>query len=94
MKKRKKKKAPAPKPVAKPAHHSLVKKPDYPLMTPGEYEDARRHYDLPAIHFSSLMGVGWRQGQRYRDGDSVIPDSVAKLIRTALRHKLAAGEIG
>jgi len=79
---------------AKTVKPHMPLKPFYPVMRPGEFARAREHFDLSFIQFSKLIGVGWRQAQRYRDGESVIPDSVAKLIRTMIRHELAPGDIG
>jgi hypothetical protein len=44
-------------------------------MDPPEYKRARKHFDLPSTTFSTLLGIGWRQGRRYRDGDCVIPNA-------------------
>lgn len=98
-KKKTKTKTKTPKPPKAPDTpktkvYGWMRKPDYPVMTPYEYDQARIHYDLPSTRFAMLLGVGWRQGQRYRDGEVDIPEPVAKLIRTALRHKLRKDEIG
>lgn len=77
MVKKKKKKKPA-----------WMNVPYYRPMEPYEYESARKHFDLPCTRFAMMLGIGWRQGQRYRDGKVVIPTPVAKLIRTAIRYKL------
>lgn len=82
-KKKKKKKKPA-----------WMNVPYYRPMEPYEYEQARLAFGLPSTRFAFLMGVGWRQGQRYRDGRVEIPTPVAKLIRTAIRHNLRRDEIG
>lgn len=68
--------------------------PYYRPMEPYEYERARKHFDLPSTRFAFLLGVGWRQGQRYLAGKAEIPMPVAKLIRTAIRHNLSEDEIG
>ena len=85
-------KRPRNRPPKRPAWMEIPAR--YPLMDATEYERARRHYNLPANQFAFMIGVGWRQGQRYRDGATVIPQPVAKLIRTALRHGLSKDEIG
>lgn len=72
----------------------MAKKYTYPRMTPREYERARIHFDMPNTKFAGLIGVKWRQAQRYKDGSSAVPDAVAKLIRTAINHELSAEEIG
>ena len=66
----------------------------YPVMTAEEYDKARRRFGMAGVEFANLIGVGWRQEQRYANGESIIPDAVAKLIRTAVRHKLEPEEIG
>ena len=66
---------------------------EYRTMTPLEFVRAQRQFDLNWVEFATLIGVGWRQVQRYRDGRVPIPDPVAKLIRTALKHGLSAREI-
>ena len=72
----------------------MPKKKYYPPMKPREFVKAQNFYALNGVEFSHLIGVAWRQGQRYRDGESAIPNSVAKLIRTAVRLELAPEEIG
>jgi hypothetical protein len=69
-------------------------KPFYPKMWPDEYSEAIQTFKMDAIAFSDMIGVGWRQGERYLKGDSFIPDAVAKLIRTAVRHRLSPEDIG
>lgn len=81
----KKKKKKLAKKRKKPAWMNV---PYYRPMEPYEYEMARIHFDLPSTRFAFMLGVGWRQGQRYRDGRVAIPAPVAKLIRTAIRCKL------
>jgi hypothetical protein len=66
----------------------------YPEMTPQEFERARQHFDLPISRFAVLIGVQWRQGQRYRTGASPVPAPVARLIRTAINNDLDAERIG
>ena len=69
-------------------------KPDYPRMTAKEYEAARHCFgDLSDLEFAEMIGVSWRQGERYRDGSSGIPDSVAKLIRNILKHDLTPDDV-
>ena len=66
----------------------------YPLMKPTEYSRALQYFGLPNTRFARLIGVQWRQAQRYRDGSCRIPETTAKLIRTAIRHELTAEDIG
>ncbi|HEX6825428.1 MAG TPA: hypothetical protein VF077_03845 [Nitrospiraceae bacterium] len=66
-----------------------IEKTAYPPMTRREYEDALIHFDMPNTRFADAIGVGWRQGQRYRDGESAIPESVAKLIRLLIRRRIS-----
>jgi hypothetical protein len=70
------------------------KKYQYPMMTPKEYERARAYFELPPDRFARLIGVQWRQEARYRAGTTPIPETTARLIRTALRLGLAAEDIG
>lgn len=65
----------------------------YKTMTPLEFVRAQARLDLSGVDFATMIGVGWRQAQRYRDGRAPIPDPVAKLIRTALKHGLTPEEI-
>lgn len=65
----------------------------YPTMDAAEYEAARKHYGLTGVNFARLVGVGWRQAQRYQAG-APIPEPVARLIRTAIRNNLEPEEIG
>lgn len=66
----------------------------YPLMDKVEYERARRAFAMPSNQFAFMVGVGWRQGQRYQHGEAAIPPTVAKLIRTIIRHGLGEEDIG
>jgi hypothetical protein len=66
----------------------------YPPMGAREYKLAIARSELPEAAFAKLIGVSWRQGERYRNGHSTIPDPVAKLIRTILKHKLKVKDVG
>jgi hypothetical protein len=69
-------------------------KADYPRMTAKEYQAARMRFeDISDLEFVEMIGVSWRQGERYWDGSSGIPDSVAKLLRNILKHKLTPDDI-
>ena len=71
---------------------------NYPPMESSEYEQVRAYYsrlfDLRGPAFAHMLGVSWRQEQRYASGESVIPVAVAKLICTAIKRKLKPEEIG
>lgn len=66
----------------------------YPPMGAREYKLAIARSGLPDTEFVKMIGVSWRQGERYRSGDSCIPDPVAKLIRTIMRYRLKAKDVG
>jgi ParB-like chromosome segregation protein Spo0J len=63
-------------------------------MTPGEYEAALLQFNMTPREFAEMVGVSWRHGERYRDDTATIPDPVAKLIRTILRHALEPEDVG
>ena len=74
--------------------NTASRKAEYPHMTAKEYKEAQRCFgDLSELEFVEMIGVSWRQGERYLDGSSGIPDSVAKLIRNILKHKLTPDDI-
>jgi hypothetical protein len=74
--------------------NTASKKPDYPHMTAKEYQAARMSFDdIDDLEFAEMIGVSWRQGERYWHGESGIPDSVAKLIRNILKHKLTPDDV-
>ena len=52
------------------------------------------HYDLSDEPFANMLGISYRQSQRFRSGECPVPDPVAKLVRTVLRHKLAPEDVG
>ena len=66
----------------------------YPPMSPREYQRALVHFDMPNTRFARLIGVQWRQAQRYRYGEAPVPEPVARLIRTVINHGLTAEDIG
>lgn len=66
---------------------------EYPPMSADEYNRAREQLDLNGINFAQLIGVGWRNGQRYQAGDN-IPEPVARLIRTIINNRLTADQVG
>lgn len=66
----------------------------YPLMTAHEYKRALKHYNMPNTQFCKLIGVGWRQGIRYKNDQSEIPEPVARFIRTIVRHRIKPEKIG
>jgi len=69
-------------------------KADYPHMTAKEYREAQSCFgDLTELEFVEMIGVSWRQGERYRDGSSGIPHPVAKLIRNILHHGLTPDDV-
>jgi DNA-binding transcriptional regulator YiaG len=70
------------------------RKAAYRLMAAKEYNQAMARYAMSPVAFARLIGVSWRQGERYRNGDSNIPDSVAKLIRTIHRNQLEPEDVG
>lgn len=66
----------------------------YPPMSAQEYQRAMTQSDLTDLEFAEMIGVSWRQGQRYRAGDSAVPDPVAKLIRTIVKYRLKPKNVG
>lgn len=62
---------------------------DYPPMSADEYNRAREQLKLNGINFAQLIGVGWRNGQRYQAGHT-IPEPVARLIRTIVNNRWSA----
>jgi hypothetical protein len=65
----------------------------YRPMSRREYERAMDHYHMPPAAFTEMIGISWRQGERYRVGHT-IPDPVAKLIRTIIKNDLAPQDVG
>ena len=50
-------------------------------MTGHQYRTAAAELDLSLVGLSRVLGIGWRQSQRYADGDSPVPAPVEQLVR-------------
>jgi DNA-binding transcriptional regulator YiaG len=74
--------------------HNQISKAAYPPMTPAEYKSIRARFGMPVWAFCDMIGISWRQEIRYRNGDSAIPDSVAKLLRTIVAYDLTPEDVG
>ena len=66
----------------------------YQIMGKAEYTAARSWLKLDHQAFCDLVGISIRQDQYFRSGESVVPPTLAKLIRTVIDHKLAPDQVG
>jgi hypothetical protein len=74
--------------------NTASRKAAYPRMTAKEYQAARMSFgDITDLEFVEMIGVSWRQGERYWDGSSGIPHPVAKLLRNILEHGLTPDDV-
>ena len=73
---------------------STPKRANYQKMGKAEYEAARTWMKLGHAEFCEVVGISIRQDQYFRAGDSVVPPTLAKLIRTIIDHNLKPEQVG
>lgn len=62
-------------------------------MDQREYRRVLAKLDIGVLKAGRVLGVSRRQTLRYANGESIIPDPVAKLLRASIVHKLTADDI-
>lgn len=50
-------------------------------MTPREYKTTKERLGLSHPRMGRLLGISWRQSQRYASGASAIPEPVDRLLK-------------
>jgi len=58
-----------------------------------EYRRILAKLDMGVLKAGRVLGVSRRQSIRYANGECIIPDPVAKLLRASIVHKLTADDI-
>jgi hypothetical protein len=63
-------------------------------MTTEQYRKALKKLDISHAGAGKVVGLSKRQGQRIAAGGSPVPDTVAILLRTMIKHDFTATDLG
>jgi len=62
-------------------------------MTKNQFRAALEHLDIPLTYAGAALGLSERQPIRYAQGDTPVPEPVAKLLRLAIAKKLTGDDL-
>jgi len=62
-------------------------------MTKGEYRRILETLEIGVLEAGRVFGISRRQTIRYNNGETAIPDPVAKLMRLTIAQNLTAAEV-